>query len=101
MTTKGFRKLVVWQKGHLFVLDVCRITAKFPENEKYGLTSQIRRAVISIVANIVEGNSGSTKKDYRRFIPISIGSLVEVEYYLLLAMDLGYITKKRAYKIAR
>jgi len=89
---KGFRKLIIWQRGHSFVLIIYKLTAAFPRDELYALTSQLRRAAISVVANIVEGNSRHSKKDYIRFIVISIGSLSEVEYYLLLAHDLGYIS---------
>lgn len=90
---KSFRDLIVWQKAHQFVLEVYKITAKFPNDEKYALTSQIRNAVVSIAANIVEGFKRKHNKDYARFLNISEGSLEEVKYYLILSLDLDYLNK--------
>lgn len=89
----GFRKLIVWQKCHLLVIYIYKITSTFPKNELFGLTSQIRRAIVSVAANIAEGNSWRSEKDSMRYLYIAIGSLAEVEYYLLLAKELTYITK--------
>src|SRR5262245_16265163 len=88
---QNFRDLKVWQKAHAFVLDIYRSTASFPDNEKYGLTSQVRRAAASIPANIAEGSMRSSDPDFARFLFISIGSASEVDYYLLLARDLGFL----------
>ncbi|MTI83643.1 MAG: four helix bundle protein [Firmicutes bacterium] len=84
-------KLIVWQKAHALVLKIYEITKDFPRDEQFGLTSQIRRASVSIPSNIVEGKARGSNKDYRRFLLMARGSLEEVKYPLLLARDLGYI----------
>jgi four helix bundle protein len=88
---KTFEDLIVWQKSHHFVLSVYRLTDKFPKTEIYGLTSQMRRAAVSIPANIAEGFKKKGRADKVRFLNIAQGSLEEVRYYLILAKDLGYI----------
>jgi len=90
-SAKTFKDLIVWQKAHRFVLSVYRITSKFPKEEMYGLTSQFRRAAVSIPANIAEGFRRKGKPDKYRFMNIAQGSLEECRYYLILARDLGYI----------
>jgi four helix bundle protein len=90
-SAKTFKDLIVWQKAHRFVLSVYRITSKFPKEEMYGLTSQFRRAAVSIPANIAEGFRRKGKPDKYRFMNIAQGSLEECRYYLILAGDLGYI----------
>ncbi len=87
---KSFQDLIVWQKAHQFVLSVYRFSENFPSKELYGLTSQIRRAAISIPANIAEGFKKRGKADKVRFMNIAQGSLEECRYYLILAKDLGY-----------
>jgi four helix bundle protein len=87
---KTFEDLIVWQKAHQFVLSAYRETKHFPKEECYGLTSQFRRAAISIPANIAEGFKKITKPDKRRFMNIAQGSLEECRYYLILSKDLGY-----------
>jgi four helix bundle protein len=87
---KTFKDLIVWQKAHLFVLGVYRLTNGFPKSELYGLTQQFRRAAVSIAANIAEGFRKRTKADKARFMNIAQGSLEESRYYLILAGDLGY-----------
>jgi len=89
-----FEDLVVWQKSHQLVLKVYRVTQAFPEYELFGLTSQLRRAVISVPANIAEGFKRRGIADKVRFLNISQSSLEEVRYYLILAEDLGYIEAK-------
>lgn len=91
---ESFEKLIVLKKSHNFVLKIYELTKKFPKEEMYGLTSQIRRASVSIPSNIVEGKSRNSKKDYLRFLLISRGSLEEVRYQLLLSKDLEYIKEK-------
>lgn len=91
--TEQFKTLKVFQESHAFVLTIYKATKGFPKNEEFGLVSQIRRAAVSIVANLVEGNSRNHKKEFLQFLFISKGSLEEVNYYLLLAHDLGYISK--------
>ena len=87
---RTFQDLLVWQKGHLFVLAVYRFTDAFPQKEIYGLTSQLRRAAVSIPANIAEGFKKRSKSDKARFLNIAQGSLEECRYYLILANDLKY-----------
>jgi four helix bundle protein len=90
MKTKSFKELIVWQKAHQFVLEVYNMTKTFPKEELFGLTSQFRRAAISIPANIAEGYRKRGKADKARFLNISEGSLEECKYYMILAKDLGY-----------
>lgn len=92
---KGYKRLKVWEKAHQFVLLVYRYTNDFPKHELFGLTSQIRRAVISITANIVEGQASNSKKDFLSFLNMSNRSLVETEYLLETAADLDYLKKDR------
>ncbi len=87
---RSFQDLVVWEKAHQFVLEVYRYSSGFPKTEVYGLVSQIRRAAISIPANIAEGFKKKGKPDKLRFLNIAQGSLEECRYYLILAQDLGY-----------
>jgi len=87
---KSFEDLIVWQKAHEFVLGVYRLTAPFPKHEPYGLSSQMRRAAVSIAANIAEGFRKRGKADKARFLNTAEGSLEESHYYLLLARDLQY-----------
>lgn len=90
-TQKGYQKLKVWQEAHKLVLMVYALTNNFPNNETLGLTSQMRRAVVSIAANIVEGHAKKSPKDFLRFLNIANGSLVESEYYLELSLALKYL----------
>lgn len=87
---KPFTDLIVWQKSHEFVLEVYKYTQQFPKSELYGLTSQFRRAAVSIAANIAEGFKKRGKKDKVRFLNISQGSLEECRYFLILSKDLNY-----------
>lgn len=89
-----FEKLEVWQNSRSFVKEIYTITTNFPDNEKFGLISQIRRASLSISANIAEGMSRKTDKDKARFISISFGSAIEVVNFLILANDLNMINEK-------
>jgi four helix bundle protein len=88
---KDFRQLKVWEKAHAFVLEIYRITARFPKEEMYGLTSQLRRSAGSISTNIAEGCGRGSDAELARFVQISMGSACEAEYQLLLAHDLGFI----------
>jgi len=87
---KTFKDLIVWQKAHRFVLAVYPLTAKFPKSEIYCLTTQMRRAAISIPANIAEGFKKREVSDKTRFLNIAQGSVEECRYYLILTQDLGY-----------
>ena len=86
---KGFRELLIWQRAHELTLAVYELTKDFPSDEKYGLTSQIRRAASSVPANIVEGYAAG-QGNFKRHLLIAKGSLAEVEYFLILAKDLKY-----------
>lgn len=84
-------KLIVWQKAHQLVLKIYNITKEFPKDELFGLTSQVRRAAVSIPSNIVEGKARGSNKEYKRFLLMARGSLEEVKYQLLLSKDLKYM----------
>lgn len=88
---KGFENLVVWQKAHSFVLSVYKHTKVFPKDELFGLTSQYRRAAVSIAANIAEGYGKKGINDKLRFYNIAEGSINECRYYVILSKDLGYV----------
>lgn len=90
MASTSFEKVEVWKKAHEFVLSVYKLTELFPRHETYGLTSQLRRAAVSIPANIAEGFGKATKPDKIKYYVISQGSIEECKYYLILAKDLGY-----------
>src|SRR4051812_41600661 len=86
-----FKKLRVWQRAHALTLSVYQCTRVFPDGERYGLTSQLRRAAASISANIAEGCGRGTDNELARYLRISLGSATELEYHLLLAKDIGLI----------
>lgn len=88
---QDFRKLTVWQMAHHFVVALYRSTDRMPREERYGLTSQIRRAGVSIASNIAEGCGRNGDAEFARFCQIAMGSASEVEYQLLLARDLKFI----------
>lgn len=88
--SSSFKDLLVWQKAHQFVLEIYRLTKDFPKDELFGLTSQFRRAAVSIPANIAEGFTRKSEKDKLRFYNIAQGSLEECRYYMILSSDLGY-----------
>ena len=87
---RSFQDVNIWQKAHQWVLGIYRMTDGFPKNEQFGLTSQLRRAAVSIPANFVEGFRKKGKLDKLRFYNIAQGSISESQYYLILANDLGY-----------
>lgn len=88
---RNFRELVIWQKAMSVAKDIYKITNDFPANERYGLSSQIQRAAISIPSNIAEGCSRKSDADFARFLEMAQGSAYEVETQLMLANDFGYI----------
>lgn len=90
LPAKSFEDLIVWQKAHQFVLMVYSLTESFPKQEVFGLTSQFRRAAVSIAANIAEGFKKKGKAEKARFMNIAEGSLEECRYYLILTRDLKY-----------
>src|SRR5688572_33227543 len=87
---RSFEDVIVWQRSHQFVLDTYKLSEDFPKHELFGLTSQLRRAAVSIPANFAEGFRKVTKPDKLRFYGISLSSLEECRYYLRLAKDLSY-----------
>ncbi|MGB7203515.1 MAG: four helix bundle protein [Pyrinomonadaceae bacterium] len=91
---RSHEKLDVWKKSVDFEVEIYRMTESFPKEEKFGLTSQIRRASVSIPANIAEGAARETDKDFLRFLSIVQGSASEVETELLIANRLGYISEE-------
>ncbi len=88
---KSFKELKVWQKGIELVAEVYKITASFPDEEKYGLRAQMRRAAVSIPSNIAEGHLRKTAKDFRQFLSIARGSCAELETQIIIAHKLGFI----------
>lgn len=90
-----YKELIVWQKAFRLSIDIYRATESFPQGEKFGLQSQIRRAAVSIPSNIAEGSKRGTDKDYASFLRIAHGSAAEVETQLLIAKELGYIPEKQ------
>jgi four helix bundle protein len=89
---KSYRELLVWQKATDFAVECYRFTATFPKAETYGLTSQIRRAAVSIPANIAEGYGRGSRKEYVQFLLISQGSLKELETHIIISEKLAYLT---------
>lgn len=96
---KGFENLVVWQKAHMFVLSVYKHTKVFPKDELFGLTSQYRRAAVSIAANIAEGYGKKGLNDKLRFYNIAEGSINECRYYVILSKDLGYVNLNESHAL--
>jgi four helix bundle protein len=96
---KSFEDLLVWQKAHSFVLLTYRLTGIFPKNEIFGLTSQFRRAAVSIAANIAEGFRRHGTSDKVRFFNIAQASVEECRYYLILTRDLEYADTQEAYRL--
>ena len=91
---KGYRKLIVWQKADNLAYQIYLATKSFPKDEIYGITSQLRRAALSIPTNIVEGTGRQGKKELRQFINIALGSLAETEYLLEFCNKLGYLSNE-------
>lgn len=89
----SFTQLTVWQKGHALVLSVYMCSKKFPREELYSLTDQMRRAVVSITSNIAEGFSRTSAKEKVQFYSIALGSTTEIQNQLLIARDIGYLEK--------
>lgn len=94
MTTINYKELGFFKKAHELTIEIYKTTKDFPKEETYGLSSQIRRASASIGSNIAEGSVRSTSKDYKNYLHTSLGSAKEVEYQLLIAKDLDYISTR-------
>lgn len=92
---EGVRKIKAWQLADRLAIEVYRVTKGFPREETYGLTSQMRRAAVSAPANIVEGSLRQYLKEYAQFLYTAMGSLGELEYYIHLAKELGYISEEQ------
>ena len=88
-----FKNIKVWEKAHRLVLEIYKITRKFPTHEKYGLTAQLRRSAASIATNIVEGYKRRSDRDFAHFLNIADSSLEETKYHILLSLDLKYLSK--------
>jgi len=86
-----FTKLQVWQRSHALVIALYRATSAFPFEERFGITSQLRRAAVSVPTNIAEGSKRARPLDYARFLNMAEGSLAEVEYLVMLSQDLGFL----------
>ena len=96
---RDYKKFTVWQSSHMLVTKIYKeIIPDFPDSEKYGLSSQVRRAAYSIPLNIVEGCGRTSDKEFTRFLEISLGSAHELEYCLLLSKDLAFITEEQYQK---
>lgn len=89
---RNFRKFHVWEKSHKQVLTVYKITSAYPKEEVFGITSQLRRAAVSVPSNIAEGCGRKSDADFKRFLIIAFGSASELEYLLILSKDLAYIS---------
>jgi four helix bundle protein len=98
---QDFRNLKVWQRAHELTLGLYRFTKKFPKEELYGLTSQIRRAACSVCANIAEGCGRRGDREFGRFLYITLGSACELEYHLLLSADLDYLDRPAYLRLNR
>ena len=91
---RDFRQLRVWSEAHRLVLAIYQVTASYPKQELYGLTSQMRRSAASIAANIAEGCGRAGSRDLHRFLSTAMGSATELEYFLLLSRDLELVVKE-------
>lgn len=91
----NYREIKIWQKARVLVKDVYLVTKEFPSEELYGLTSQTRRAVVSVMLNIAEGAGRGTDKEFSHFLDIAKGSLFEVESLIILACDLEFIAENK------
>ena len=92
---RDFRKLLVWEKSHELTLEVYHVLKTFPKEELFGLVSQMKRSASSIPTNLVEGAGRRTDKDFARFLSISYGSTNELEYQIILSVDLGFLERQK------
>ena len=97
---KSFTDLVAWQEAHKLVLAIYKVTKDFPKEEQFGLTSQVRRAAISVSSNIAEGFSRKSYIDKNRFYSMARGSITELQSQLLIAKDIGYIKQSKFREVA-
>ncbi len=94
--TLPYRDLIIWQKSFALASHIYKVTETFPIKEIYGITSQIRRAAVSVPSNIAEGSKRTTKKDFIHFLHVALGSCAELETQMLLVKEIGYITPKQS-----
>ena len=99
MEIKGFRDLIVWQKAMNFVVEVYRVTGPFPSDERFGLTSQLRRCAVSIPSNIAEGHGRKGTREFLSFLSIAYGSLNEAQTQVLIAERLGFVTAEASARL--
>ncbi len=97
---RSFTDLNAWKEGHKLVLDIYGVTKKFPKEEQFGITNQIRRAVVSFTSNIAEGFSRNSFKEKLNFYSIALGSLTEVQNQLIISRDIGYLSNDNFKKLA-
>jgi four helix bundle protein len=97
---RAFRNLLVWERAHALTLEIYEATAGFPNEERFGLTSQLRRGASSIPTNLAEGCGRNSRADMARFVDYASGSASEVEYLLLLSCELGYLDEPRRARLA-
>ena len=96
----SYRDLLVWRKSIAFVLAIYRATEAFPPKEQFGLTSQLRRAAVSVPSNIAEGQAHHSHPDFKRFLRLAKGSLAEIDTQLIIAFKLDYIGKEQATELS-
>lgn len=96
---QDFTNLQVWQKSHELTLEIYRVTGEFPQNEQYGLISQMRRSSASIPTNIAEGTGRNSSTELSRFLDIALGSASELHYQLILCRDLAYLDNEESEKL--
>ena|SRR3989344_7506390 len=96
---RSFKDLEAWKYGHALVLSIYRVTNRYPKNEQFGITNQMRRAAVSITSNIAEGFSRQSSKEKCQFYSIALGSLTELQNQLLISKDIGYLAEADFQKI--
>lgn len=99
--TKGYRELIVWQRAMKLAPEIYRITRGFPTEERYGLSSQLRRAAVSVAANIAEGQGRNHFGEFRQFLGIARGSLAELDTLLILSTELSYMGQEEQNRLAK
>jgi four helix bundle protein len=99
MEIKSFRDLIVWQKAMSFVVEVYRVTASFPGDERFGLTAQLRRSAVSVPSNIAEGHGRESTREFLNFLSVAYGSLNEAQTQIMIAERLAYLSKEAATQI--
>jgi four helix bundle protein len=95
----SFKQLIIWQKSKRLAVDICLLVRRFPKDELYGMTSQIRRAAVSVPCNIAEGQGRLTKGEFVNFLGVARGSLLELETLLAISVDLGYLDQVQFAKL--